>query len=165
MAEPNFADKTIWTGDNLDILRGMNSECVNLIYLDPPFNSNQDYAAPVGSTAAGAAFKDTWTLSDLDPRSSRTLEISQMSDLERRVNFLEGEVSVLETLMGELLAAMGSHQLIDGDHLMKLIDYRMTSFVIRQHDDLVMGAPGEHYFKGAVRALEIVKKELAKDKE
>ena len=66
MTEPNFADKTIWTGDNLDILRGMNSECVDLIYLDPPFNSNQNYAAPVGSTAAGAAFKDTWTLSDLD---------------------------------------------------------------------------------------------------
>ena len=63
---PNFADKTIWTGDNLDILRGMNSECVDLIYLDPPFNSNQNYAAPVGSKAAGAAFKDTWTLSDLD---------------------------------------------------------------------------------------------------
>ena len=66
MTKPNFADKTIWTGDNLDIMRGMNSESVDLIYLDPPFNSNQDYAAPVGSAAAGAAFKDTWTLSDLD---------------------------------------------------------------------------------------------------
>ena len=62
----NFVDKTIWTGDNLDILRGMNSESVDLVYLDPPFNSNRDYAAPVGSKAAGAAFKDTWTLSDLD---------------------------------------------------------------------------------------------------
>ena len=66
MTEPDFADKTLWTGDNLDILRGMNSECVDLIYLDPPFNSNQDYAAPIGSAAAGAVFKDTWTLSDLD---------------------------------------------------------------------------------------------------
>ncbi len=66
MADSNFVDKTIWTGDNLDILRGLNSESVDLIYLDPPFNSNQDYAAPVGSSAAGAAFKDTWTLSDLD---------------------------------------------------------------------------------------------------
>ncbi len=63
---PNFADKTIWTGDNLDILRGINSECVDLIYLDPPFNSNRDYEAPIGSKAAGASFKDTWTLSDLD---------------------------------------------------------------------------------------------------
>ena len=62
----NFADRTIWTGDNLDILRGLNSVSVDLIYLDPPFNSNRSYAAPVGSAAAGAAFKDTWTLSDLD---------------------------------------------------------------------------------------------------
>ena len=61
-----FVNRTLWTGDNLDILRGMNSVCVDLIYLDPPFNSNQDYAAPVGSAAAGAAFKDTWSLSDLD---------------------------------------------------------------------------------------------------
>ena len=66
MAEANFADKTIWTGDNLDILRGLNSGCVDVIYLDPPFNSNREYAAPVGSKAAGAAFKDSWTLSDLD---------------------------------------------------------------------------------------------------
>ena len=42
----NFVDKTIWTGDNLDILRGLNSDSVDLIYLDPPFNSNRDYAAP-----------------------------------------------------------------------------------------------------------------------
>ena len=66
MAAPNFVNRTLWTGDNLDILRGLNSESIDLIYLDPPFNSNQDYAAPVGSKAAGAAFKDAWTLSDLD---------------------------------------------------------------------------------------------------
>ena len=66
MVAANFADKTIWTGDNLDILRGLNSETVDLIYLDPPFNSNRNYEAPIGSKAAGAAFKDAWTLSDLD---------------------------------------------------------------------------------------------------
>ena len=65
-AQRNFAPRTIWTGDNLDILRGLNSETVDLIYLDPPFNSNKNYSAPIGSKAAGAAFKDTWTLSDLD---------------------------------------------------------------------------------------------------
>ena len=62
----NWRNRTLWTGDNLDIMRGMNSESVDLIYLDPPFNSNRDYAAPIGSEAAGAAFKDTWTLSDVD---------------------------------------------------------------------------------------------------
>ncbi len=66
MAQPNFKNRTLWTGDNLDIMRGLNSETVDLIYLDPPFNSNRNYAAPIGSEAAGAAFKDTWTLSDVD---------------------------------------------------------------------------------------------------
>ena len=32
----------------------------------PPFNSNRNYSAPIGSEAAGAAFKDTWTLEDVD---------------------------------------------------------------------------------------------------
>ena len=63
---PNWANRSLWTGDNLDIMRGMNSETVDLIYLDPPFNSNRNYSAPIGSEAAGAAFKDTWTLSDVD---------------------------------------------------------------------------------------------------
>ena len=66
MPSPNFAPSTIWTGDNLPILRGMNSACVDLIYLDPPFNSNRNYEALIGSKAAGAAFKDAWTLSDVD---------------------------------------------------------------------------------------------------
>ena len=65
MGEPNWANRTIFTGDNLDVMRGMNSESVDLIYLDPPFNSNRNYSAPVGSEAAGAAFKDAWTMSDV----------------------------------------------------------------------------------------------------
>ena len=66
MSDINFKPSTIWTGDNLKIMRQMNSACVDLIYLDPPFNSKADYAAPIGSEAAGAAFKDTWTLQDID---------------------------------------------------------------------------------------------------
>ena len=66
MAEPNWKNRTIWTGDNLPIMRGMNSQSIDLIYLDPPFNSSANYAAPIGSAAAGAAFKDTWTLDDVD---------------------------------------------------------------------------------------------------
>ena len=43
----SFAGRTIWTGDKLEILRGLNSASVDLIYMDPPFNSNRNYAAPV----------------------------------------------------------------------------------------------------------------------
>lgn len=37
-----------------------------MIYLDPLFNSNHNYSVPIGSKVAGAAFKDTWTLDDVD---------------------------------------------------------------------------------------------------
>ena len=72
--KPNWKNKTVWTGDNLPIMRGMNSESVDLIYLDPPFNSKKNYAAPIGSEAAGAAFKDTWTLSDVDVEWANLIE-------------------------------------------------------------------------------------------
>ena len=66
MGEPNWRNRTIWTRDNLHVLRGLNSATVDLIYLDPPFNSNRTYSAPIGSKAAGAAFKDAWTFDDAD---------------------------------------------------------------------------------------------------
>ncbi len=62
MAEPNFFNRTLWIGDNLSVLRGINSECVDLVCLDPPFNSQRLYNAPLGSGAAGAQFDDTWTM-------------------------------------------------------------------------------------------------------
>ena len=57
----------IMTGDNLEIMRGMDTDSVDLIYLDPPFNSGRNYEAVVTDPEnEGAAFKDTWTLSDVD---------------------------------------------------------------------------------------------------
>ena len=66
MASPNWKNRTIWTRDNLPVMRGMNSESVDLIYLDPPFKSNRTYAAPIGSKAPEASFKDFWTFDDVD---------------------------------------------------------------------------------------------------
>ena len=65
---------TLYTGDNLYILNGMNSESVDLIYLDPPFNSKRLYSAPIGSQAAGASFKDIWTWSDVDAECLNALD-------------------------------------------------------------------------------------------
>ena len=70
--EKKSANKTapvrdIYTGDNLPILRSMNSETVDLIYLDPPFNSGKQWANPIkaGGKKAKVEFKDTWTLDDI----------------------------------------------------------------------------------------------------
>ncbi|MBI3853741.1 MAG: site-specific DNA-methyltransferase, partial [Verrucomicrobia bacterium] len=59
---------TLYYGDNLDIMRRyLKDETVDLVYLDPPFNSAQNYNAffqeKDGSAAASQirAFEDTWT--------------------------------------------------------------------------------------------------------
>lgn len=57
----------LYYGDNLDILRSyIKDETIDLVYLDPPFKSNQNYnvlfAEQNGSRSAAQieAFKDTW---------------------------------------------------------------------------------------------------------
>ncbi|WP_421400496.1 DNA methyltransferase [Agrobacterium fabrum] len=58
----------LWFGDNLTILREeVRSESVDLIYLDPPFNSNANYnvlfrtPSDEAASAQAEAFRDTWT--------------------------------------------------------------------------------------------------------
>ena len=38
----NVPNRTIFVHDNLPVLRGMDSASVDLVYLDPPFNSGQE---------------------------------------------------------------------------------------------------------------------------
>ncbi|MCL2131152.1 MAG: HNH endonuclease [Lentimicrobiaceae bacterium] len=64
---------TLYTNDNLFILNGLNSNLVDLIYLDPPFNSKRFYSAPIGSKAAGANFKDIWFWKDVNEEYLNTL--------------------------------------------------------------------------------------------
>ena len=56
----NFANRTLYHGDNLAFLRGMNSGSVNMIATDPPFNKGKDFHATPDSLAAGARFEDRW---------------------------------------------------------------------------------------------------------
>ena len=60
--------KRLYYGDNLQVLReNIPDECIDLIYLDPPFNSNANYnvlfknATGERSEAQITAFEDTWT--------------------------------------------------------------------------------------------------------
>jgi DNA modification methylase len=47
-------------GDNLEILKAMESESVDLIYLDPPFFSNRNYEVIWGDTGEIRSFQDRW---------------------------------------------------------------------------------------------------------
>ncbi len=42
--------RVIYCGDNLDQLRKLPDQCVDLIYIDPPFNSNRNYEVFRGET-------------------------------------------------------------------------------------------------------------------
>ena len=53
-------NRTLFEGDNLDVLRKLPSESVNLVYIDPPFCSNRVYEATEHEMAAGASFDDKW---------------------------------------------------------------------------------------------------------
>ena len=56
----NFSNRTLFWGDNIDFLRAMNSQTVDLIATDPPFNKGRDFHATPDSLAAGARFQDRW---------------------------------------------------------------------------------------------------------
>ena len=53
MTTPNFENRALFHGDNLAFLSGMNSETVDLIATDPPFNKNRDFHAMPDSLAKG----------------------------------------------------------------------------------------------------------------
>jgi hypothetical protein len=62
-----MSSNTLYYGDNLEVLkRYVNGETIDLVYLDPPFKSDQDYsvlfAEQDGSRSAAQikAFEDTW---------------------------------------------------------------------------------------------------------
>lgn len=50
--------RVIYCGDNLDQLRNLPEACVDLIYIDPPFNSNRNYEVFWGETKEKRAFED-----------------------------------------------------------------------------------------------------------
>ncbi len=58
MAEQNFPDRALYNLDNLDVLRGMNSETVDLIATDPPFNKKRNRSASSGQ------YEDAWRWAD-----------------------------------------------------------------------------------------------------
>jgi len=50
--------RVIYCGDNLEQLRKLPDGCVDLIYIDPPFNSNRNYEVFWGETKEKRAFDD-----------------------------------------------------------------------------------------------------------
>ena len=63
--QSTLKSRTIFCRDNLEVLRGIDTETVDLIYLDPPFNTNKVHTSPIGSSAEGASFQDIFREEDV----------------------------------------------------------------------------------------------------
>ena len=87
----NFQNRTLYEGDNLPFLRGINSETIDLVATDPPFNKSKDFHATPDSVAKGARFGDRWTwerdahddwleaIKDNWPRAYSVIETARLS--------------------------------------------------------------------------------------
>ncbi len=88
---------TLFTGDNLYILQGLDSESVDLVYLDPPFNSKRVWLGKEGSKAEAAAFKDMWSWDDVDE--------ARLEDLFNRFPKLASYIESVGDLHGKPMEA------------------------------------------------------------
>lgn len=74
MNKANLENRSIFCHDNLEVLQGINSDCIDLIYLDPPFNKNKIFTAPTGTSAEGASFKDIFREEDVKDEWLETIK-------------------------------------------------------------------------------------------
>ena len=91
----NVANRTIFCRDNLDILQGIDSNCIDLIYLDPPFNKKKVFTAPIGSSAEGASFSDIFRQEDIKDEWLQTIaeDHYNIHELLNAVKNIEGNSS------------------------------------------------------------------------
>lgn len=60
MPKHQLKTSTIYCGDNLEMLKEVPDESVDLIYIDPPFNSSRNYEVFWGDTQEKRAFEDSF---------------------------------------------------------------------------------------------------------
>jgi len=86
----------LYYGDNLDILRNhLKDESVDLIYIDPPFNSNRDYNMIWDEASAQVeAFKDTWSLHSIADEKALIFD-----EEPQRYSVLHNALSAFELLL------------------------------------------------------------------
>ncbi|MCY4417926.1 MAG: DNA methyltransferase [Chloroflexi bacterium] len=94
----------------MDILRELPDECVDPIYLDPPFNSNSNYVAAFGDKGSVAAqLRDIWRWTVESENSHQRLREGKLLNAINAVRLVSGETSPMASyalFMGQRLAEM-----------------------------------------------------------
>lgn len=123
MPDSNWKNK-LFFGDNLDVLRkDIPDECVDLIYLDPPFNSNASYNVlfkehKTGKQSAAqiTAFEDTWhwTLKESQVAYEEVVKsgYTKLSDLIQSLRRFLGESDMMAYLVMMAVRLIELHRVL-----------------------------------------------------
>ena len=91
---PYLVGNALVCGDNMDTLRELPDECIDLIYLDPPFNSNQFYVAAFGDKGMVAnQLRDIWHWTVAAQNTFDGIPHGQLRDTLRGIRLQTGEKS------------------------------------------------------------------------
>lgn len=141
-----MAENALYLGDNLDVLRrNIRDESVDLIYLDPPFNSDQDYGVRhlVGGgkrkTVEIRAFGDTWRWDAAAEAAHR--------EILRRPGSVARVMKAFHTFLGE--SEMMAYLVMMAPRLVELHRVLKRSGCVYLHCDASAG----HYLKMLMDAV------------
>ena len=88
---PYLSGNALVCGDNLDKLKELPDGCIDLIYLDPPFNSNQFYVAAFGNKGTvEKQLKDIWRWTVESENSFQRLPHGKLLDCLRGIRLQAG---------------------------------------------------------------------------
>lgn len=112
----------LFYGDCLEVMRTLPEGCCDLIYLDPPFNSNATYnllfASPAGDQARAQieAFDDTWHWGEQSEREFREIQKTAPTDVS---NMLVALINFLGKNDGTAYLTMMTSRLLEMRRLLK----------------------------------------------
>ena len=147
MAELNSPTSAIYTMDNLRVLRGFNSGCIDLIYLDPPFNTGKEWHNPIGEGGGKVGFNDIW---GWDRVTGETLEQTIARQWEEERDYAGSAVrEVVEAAVTAHSPQMGSYCAWMAPRLIELHRVLKPTGSIYLHCD----PTASHYLKALMDAV------------
>ncbi|MDE0423328.1 MAG: site-specific DNA-methyltransferase [Candidatus Poribacteria bacterium] len=143
---------TLYFGDNLEVMREMSDQRVDLICTDPPFNSGRDYNAFLtDSLAQSKAFTDTWIWDDPAQDSRADIERrARTSDAYKALDTcLKGYDLVLQNAVSGNKGATRAYLAFMGPRLVEMHRILKDTGSIYLHCD----PTASHYLKGVMDAI------------
>ena len=141
----------IYFGDNLEIMREMEDESVDLICTDPPFNSGRNYNIFLPSKAQQKAFTDIWKWDDYTLETRTDIENRALTDeVYSAVRLaLNGYDQVLQNKIKGNKGAMRSYLTFMAPRLVEMHRLLKDTGSIYLHCD----PSASHYLKGLMDAI------------